>query len=83
MACKLYWQQRMWPDDFARIATLLPWIQYVGFRLSGTAVTEISSMACQTHLLDTRTQQPSKMAKQLGWDSSTHRAPRRGKRLAA
>jgi sugar (pentulose or hexulose) kinase len=65
---QLYWQQRAWPEDFARITTLLPWIQYVGFRLSGVAVTEISSMACQTHLLDTRTQQPSRMATSLGWD---------------
>lgn len=65
---QLYWQQRMWPDDFARIAILMPWIQYVGFRLSGTPVTEISSMACQTHLLDIRTQQPSSTAKRLGWD---------------
>ena len=31
-------------------------------------VTEISSMACQTHLLDTRAQAPSKMARELGWD---------------
>ena len=65
---QLYWQQRMLPADFARVATLLPWIQYVGFRLSGTPVIEISSMACQTHLLDTRTQRPSSMAKSLGWD---------------
>ena len=65
---QLYWQSAKWPEDFARVRTLLPWIQYVGFRLSGTAVTEISSMACQTHLLDTRAQQPSKMARELGWD---------------
>ena len=66
---QLYWQQRMWPDAFARVRTLLPWIQYVGFRLSGTAVTEISSMACQTHLLDIRAQAPSSMARRLGWDA--------------
>lgn len=65
---QLYWQQRAWPQDFARVRTLLPWIQYVGFRLSGAAVTEISSMACQTHLLNTVTQQPSRMAISLGWD---------------
>ncbi len=65
---QLYWQQRMWPEQFARVRTLLPWIQYVGFRLSGVPVTEISSMACQTHLLDTRAQAPSKMARELGWD---------------
>ncbi len=65
---QLYWQQRMWPEAFAKVATLLPWIQYVGFRLSGVAVTEISSMACQTHLLNSRTQVPSMMAQSLGWD---------------
>lgn len=65
---QLYWQQRAWPEAFAQVATLLPWIQYVGFRLSGAAVTEISSMSCQTHLMDTRRQEPSSTARQLGWD---------------
>ncbi|MFN4143080.1 FGGY-family carbohydrate kinase [Aestuariivirga sp.] len=65
---QLYWQQRMWPEAFSRVTTLLPWIQYVGFRLSGVAVTEISSMACQTHLLDVAAQAPSRMARDLGWD---------------
>ena len=66
---QLYWQQRGWPEAFTKVATLLPWIQYVGFRLSGVAVTEISSMACQTHLLDIRAQAPSSTAKRLGWDA--------------
>ncbi len=47
---------------------MMPWIQYVAYRLSGTAVAEISSMSCQTHLMDTRLQQPSAMAKRFGWD---------------
>jgi sugar (pentulose or hexulose) kinase len=65
---QLYWQQRMWPDDFARVRTIMPWIQYVAYLLSGVAVTEISSMSCQTHLMDSRRQQPSAMARSLGWD---------------
>lgn len=65
---QLYWQQRSFPEAFSRVRTLLPWIQYVGFRLSGVPVTEISAMACQTHLLDTRAHAPSKMVKALGWD---------------
>ena len=73
---QLYWQQRLWPDAFARVRTLLPWIQYVGFRLSGVPVTEISSMACQTHLLDIRAQAPSSTARKLGWDALF---PRRAK----
>lgn len=66
---QLYWQMRAWPDDFARVTTLIPWIQYVAFRLSGVAVTEISSMSCQTHLMDTRSATPSLMARRLGWDA--------------
>lgn len=73
---QLYWQQRILPDAFARVSTLLPWIQYVGFRLSGVAVTEISSMACQTHLLDIRAQAPSSTARRQGWDALF---PRRAK----
>ncbi len=65
---QLYWQMRMWPQEFARVRTMLPWIQYVGYRLSGVPVTEISSMSCQTHLMDSRRQQPSAMARSLGWD---------------
>lgn len=65
---QVYWQQRGWPEKFARVTTLLPWIQYVGFRLCGNPVTEMSSMSCQTHLMDTRAQRPSKMARDLGWD---------------
>ena len=65
---QLYWQSVRWPDDFARVRTLLPWIQYVGFRLSGVAAAEISSMSCQTHLMDTRSATPSGMARTLGWD---------------
>ncbi|MCB1380214.1 MAG: hypothetical protein KDK89_17880 [Alphaproteobacteria bacterium] len=64
---QLYWQQQAFPDDFARIRTVIPWIQYVGFRLSGTAVTEISSMSCQTHLMDTRAQTLSSLVRRQGW----------------
>ena len=65
---QLYWQQQAWPTDFASVATVIPWIQYVGFRLSGKAVTEISSMSCQTHLMDTRNQTLSSMVKGQGWE---------------
>jgi sugar (pentulose or hexulose) kinase len=65
---QLYWQQRAFAEDFARIATIIPWIQYVGFRLSGAAVTEISSMSCQSQLMDVRAGKPSSLARRQGWD---------------
>lgn len=64
---QLYWQSQALPDRFARVATIIPWIQYVGFALSGAAVTEISSMSCQTHLMDTRSQRLSSLVRGQGW----------------
>jgi sugar (pentulose or hexulose) kinase len=67
-ALQLFWQQRIDPSAFARTKTLLPLMQYVAMRLGGRAVTEISSMSCQTHLQDLNTHQPSSLAQQMGWD---------------
>ncbi len=64
---QLYWQAQAFPQVFARVKTLMTWIQYVGFRLSGAAVTEISSLSCQTHLMDTRRQELSSLVRGQGW----------------
>jgi sugar (pentulose or hexulose) kinase len=80
---QLYWQMRAWPGEFGKATTLLPWIQYVSFRLSGVAVTEISSMSCQTHLMDTRSATPSLMARQLGWDPKFPRMAKAWERIGA
>jgi sugar (pentulose or hexulose) kinase len=57
------------PEAFARITTILPLMQYVGFALGGRAVTEVSSMSCQSHLVDMRDGGPSSIARKLGWDT--------------
>ncbi len=66
-AMQLFWQQRALPEDFAKTTTILPLMQYVAMRLGGKAATEISSMSCQTHLLDTNTGLPSTLSKAEGW----------------
>ena len=77
---QLYWQQRAFPVMFSTVTAVIPWIQYVGFVLSGVAVSEISSLSCQTHLLDTRTQQVSSLVKAQGW---THLFPAMAKAWAS
>ncbi len=67
-ALQLFWQQQAFPKEFARTQTMLTWIQYVGFRLSGAAVSEISGMSCQTHLLDVNTGRPSSFVLAMGWE---------------
>lgn len=65
---QLHWQERDFPEAFGRIVTVIPWIQYVGFRLCGSAVGEISSLSCQSHLMDVRHNRFSSLARSRGWD---------------
>ncbi len=67
-ALQLYWQQRALPTEFAKVKTVIPWIQYVGFRLCGRAVTEITSMSCQTMLVDVARGGLSSLVHRLGWE---------------
>jgi sugar (pentulose or hexulose) kinase len=65
---QLYWQQRQYPVQFARTAMIVTWIQYVGYMLGGRAVSEISSLSCQSQLMDVRENRFSSLARQRGWD---------------
>ncbi len=67
-ALQLYWQQMAFPQGFGKIATVIPYIQYVGFRLSGKAVTEITSMSCQTQLLNIAEGGFSSLVHARGWE---------------
>ena len=69
-ALQIYWQQKIDATRFATVKTIVPWIQYIAFRLSGVAATEISSMACQSELLDVNTEAPSSLALKQGWAKS-------------
>lgn len=65
---QLYWQQQSFAHDFEHIKMIVPWIQYVGFCLSGKLVTEISGMACQSHLMNIRDGGYSSLVKRMGWE---------------
>jgi len=65
---QLFWQQQAFPREFARVRTVVTWIQYVAFLLSGKLVAEISSLACQTHLLNIRDGGYSSLVKRMGWE---------------
>ncbi|NJM28800.1 MAG: hypothetical protein HC855_00475 [Rhizobiales bacterium] len=65
---QLYWQQKAWPREFSNTATLMPWIQYIGYRLCGAPCAEITSMSCQTHLMNVADGGYSSLAKRQGWD---------------
>jgi len=65
---QLYWQETRFPDAFARVATVMPWIQYVSYLLSGVTAVEISSISCQSQLVDVQARTYSSLAHGRGWD---------------
>lgn len=71
---QLYWQSKAYPQEFRGITKILPLIQYVAYRLSGVAVSEISGLSCQSHLMNINTGEPSSLAIAQGW--AQHYAPR-------
>ena len=64
---QLYWQSQSFPKEFTEIAAIMPWIQYITFRLSGVAVSEISGLSCQSQLMNINTGKPSSLAVAQGW----------------
>jgi sugar (pentulose or hexulose) kinase len=67
-AVQLFWQQSVLADDFAKTKTILPLMQYIAFGLGGRAVTEVSSISCQSHLVDMRDGTASSISRHFGWD---------------
>lgn len=65
---QLFWQETAFPEKFGKVTTILPWIQYVAFLLSGRRVIEIASMSCQSQLMDVRDNSFSSLARLRGWD---------------
>jgi sugar (pentulose or hexulose) kinase len=63
---QLWWLERLEPEAIAR-ATLLPWAQYWAWFLSGTAVSEVTSLGCHSDLWAPREGDFAPMAKRLGW----------------
>lgn len=66
LGAQLFWLDRLYPEAM-HTATLLPWAQYWAWFLSGTAVSEVSSLGCHTDLWDPSRGEFSPGAVRAGW----------------
>lgn len=66
LGAQIYWMAQRHPDAMAE-ATLLPWAQHWAWFLSGTAVSEATSLGCHTDLWWPDEGDFSPMARRLGW----------------
>lgn len=67
LAKQLFWQSRKFSEDFARARWILLYPQYWGFRLSGIAASEISSIGCHTDLWNFENDRFSNLVTTHGW----------------
>lgn len=66
---QLFWQARMFPKDFARVTAIVPYPQYLAWRLTGELASEVTSLGCHTDLWAPDRGDFSSMVDALGWRS--------------
>lgn len=67
LARQLFWQQRAFPDAFGRAKNILMYPQYWGWRLTGVAASELTSLGCHTHLWQPGRSDFTFLPEALGW----------------
>lgn len=67
LGAQLFWQQRMFPGEFADARWILPYPQYWGYRLTGVPCSEITSLGCHTDLWNVETDLYSSLVLRQGW----------------
>ncbi|PZM08195.1 FGGY-family carbohydrate kinase [Rhizobium tubonense] len=66
LGAQLHYQQSMFPDRFANVATITTYPQYWAWRLTGIAANEVTSLGCHTDLWSPRTCEYSSLIDTLG-----------------
>lgn len=64
---QLFWQQRAFPDAFARATDLLMLPQYWAWRLSGAKAGEVTALGAHTHLWRPGERRLSGLVERCGW----------------
>ena len=67
VGAQLYWQARTFPDDFARVASIIPYPQYWSMRLTGIRASEATSIGAHTDLWNPYRRAFSSLVDRMGW----------------
>ncbi len=67
VARQLLWLESAYPAEFRRVRHIVPYAQYLAFRLCGVLSSEVTSLGAQTHLWAHRNGDYSGLAKRRGW----------------
>jgi sugar (pentulose or hexulose) kinase len=67
VGAQLYWQMKTFPEQFARIAAIVPYPQFWSMRLTGIAATEVTSIGAHTDLWNPWKREFSSLIDKVGW----------------
>ncbi|MEP3280102.1 MAG: FGGY-family carbohydrate kinase [Stappiaceae bacterium] len=67
LGAQLFWQFRTFPEIRSRTRTIVTYPQYWGWRLTGVAVNEVTSLGCHTDLWCPQERRFSSMVEHEGW----------------
>ena len=70
LAAQLFWLEELYPGALGEGTQLVTWAQYLSWRLSGVAATELTSLGCHTDLWNPQQREPSRLAQRRGWAQS-------------
>lgn len=69
IGAQLYWQQSNFPEQFAKVQTVLTWPQYWTFILTGERHNDVTSLGCHTDLYEPDNQCYSTLLDDMNWRS--------------
>ncbi|WP_088342584.1 MULTISPECIES: FGGY-family carbohydrate kinase [Rhodomicrobium] len=67
LAAQIFWQERRFPDAFRNVSAIVMYPQYWGFRLTGTAAGEVTSLGSHTDLWCPARRDYASLVDRLGW----------------
>lgn len=67
VGAQLFWLARTFPDDFARVTSIIPYPQYWAMRLTGVRASEPTSFGAHTDLWNPYTRDYSSLVDRMGW----------------
>lgn len=67
VGAQLFWQARTFPEDFARVTSIIPYPQYWSMRLTGVRASEATSIGAHTDLWNPYAKDYSSLVDRMGW----------------
>lgn len=76
LGAQIFWQERAFPAEFAKVRSILTYPQYWAFRLSGVLASEATSLGCHSDLWNPHGRMFSSLVSRQDWEKKF--APVRG-----